>query len=54
MRSDVSFHGVEPLSEQDVAACSRDLIQYVIYDKQAREAQLVARRLAAAKEASTT
>lgn len=51
VRSDVSFHGVEPLSEQDVAACSRDLIQYVIYDRRAREAQLVARRLDAAKEA---
>jgi hypothetical protein len=51
VRSDVSFHGVEPLSEQDVAACSRDLIQYVIYDRRAREAQLVARHLDAAKEA---
>ena len=30
LRSDVSFHGVEPLSEQDVTACSRDLIQYVL------------------------
>jgi hypothetical protein len=47
LRSDVSFHGVEPLSEQDVTACGRDLIQYVIYDKQAREEQLRARRLAA-------
>ena len=53
VRSDVSFHGVEPLSEQDVATCGRDLIQYVIYDKHAREAQLEARRLAAAKEATT-
>ena len=53
LRSDVSFHGVEPLSEQDVASCSRDLIQYVIYDRHAREAQLEARRLAAAKEAPT-
>jgi hypothetical protein len=51
VRSDSSFHGVEPLSEQDIAACSRDLIQYVIYDKRAREAQLVARRLEAAKGA---
>jgi hypothetical protein len=50
MRSDVSFHGVEPLSEQDVAAAQgRDLIQYVLHDKQAREAQLRARRLAANK-----
>lgn len=51
LRSDVSFHGVEPLSEQDVAATrGRDLIQYVLHDKQAREAQLRARRLAATKE----
>lgn len=48
MRSDVSFHGVEPLSDQDVAATQgRDLIQYVLHDKHAREAQLRARRLAA-------
>ena len=53
LRSDVSFHGVEPLSERDVATCGRDLIQYVIYDKHAREAQLDTRRLAAAKEATT-
>ena len=54
LRSDVSFHGVEPLSEQDVASTrGRDLIQYVLHDKQAREAQLRARRLAATKEATT-
>lgn len=48
MRSDVSFHGVEPLSERDVAATrGRDLIQYVLHDKGAREAQLRARQLAA-------
>jgi hypothetical protein len=47
LRSDVSFHGVEPLSGEDVTAHGRDLIQYVIYDKRAREAQLRARRLAA-------
>lgn len=40
VRSDISFHGVEPLSEDDCFDCSRDLIQYVLYDKQAREAQL--------------
>jgi hypothetical protein len=45
-RSDSSFHGVEPLAEQDVVACNRDLIQYVLYDKSARLAQLEARRLA--------
>lgn len=50
LRSDISFHGVEPLSEEDVMMRGRDLIQYVIYDKQAREAQLRARQLAAAKE----
>jgi len=50
LRSDISFHGVEPLLEQDVAACGRDLIQYVIYDREAREEQLRARRLAAMKE----
>jgi hypothetical protein len=53
LRSDISFHGVEPLSEQDLATGGRDLIQYVLYDKQAREAQLRARRLAAASEART-
>lgn len=54
LRSDVSFHGVEPLSEQDVSNTrGRDLIQYVLHDKQAREAQLRARRLAATKEATT-
>ena len=46
-RSDRSFHGVEPLAAQDVATCNRDLIQYVLYDKPARQAQLNARRLAA-------
>lgn len=43
-RSDRSFHGVEPLVDQSFAGCSRDLIQYVLYDKAAREAQLSARR----------
>lgn len=47
VRSDISFHGLEPLSEQDVAVTGRDVIQYVIHDKVAREAQLEARRLAA-------
>jgi hypothetical protein len=51
VRSDVSFHGVELLSEKDCTTCSRDVIQYVLYDKQAREAQLRARRSAAAKGA---
>ena len=48
VRSDISFHGLEPLSERDVATTAgRDVIQYVIHDKAAREAQLKARRLAA-------
>ena len=44
VRSDISFHGLEPLTEHDVATEGRDLIQYVVYDKAAREAQLRARR----------
>jgi hypothetical protein len=52
LRSDISFHGVEPLSEQDVAACGRDLIQYVIHDKKAYEEDLRAQRLAAGNEAT--
>ena len=44
MRSDISFHGLEPLSQTDVASEGRDVIQYVLHDKQAREAQLRARR----------
>lgn len=44
MRSDISFHGLEPLSETDVATEGRDVIQYVLHDKHAREAQLHARR----------
>jgi hypothetical protein len=53
LRSDVSFHGVEPLSGQDVAASGgRDLIQYVVHDKKAREEDLLAQRLAAEQEAT--
>jgi hypothetical protein len=52
VRSDISFHGVEPLSEQDVNACSRDLVQYVLYDREAREEQLRERQLAALKGAN--
>jgi hypothetical protein len=51
VRSDRSFHGVEPLSDRDAALCDRDLIQYVLYDQQAREGQLLARRLASASRA---
>ena len=47
VRSDVSFHGLEPLTEHDVATEGRDLIQYVVHDKAAREAQLRAKRAAA-------
>lgn len=49
-RSDVSFHGLDPLSEGDVENSGRDLIQYVLYDKAAREQQLHERRLAAASQ----
>ncbi|HEV8485758.1 MAG TPA: hypothetical protein VGV87_19600 [Blastocatellia bacterium] len=50
MRSDRSFHGIEPLSEQDVVHGPRDLIQYVLHDKQVRQEQLRARRLREAGE----
>lgn len=54
MRSDVSFHGLEPLSQNDVASTAgRDVIQYVIHDKHVREAQLEARRLAATEEVTS-
>jgi hypothetical protein len=52
LRSDRSFHGVEPLSSQDAALCDRDLIQYVVYDKQAREGQVRARHLPSASGGS--
>lgn len=44
VRSDISFHGLEPLTEADVASEGRDLIQYVVHDKAAREAQQKAKR----------
>ena len=50
LRSDSSFHGLEPLSEHDVAGGPRDLIQYVLHDKQVRQDQLRARRLREAGE----
>jgi hypothetical protein len=53
VRSDVSFHGLEPLTEQDVATEGRDLIQYVVHDKAAREAQLRAKRVAANERAAS-
>lgn len=41
VRSDISFHGVEPLSEEDVSnTAGRDLIQYVLHDRKARAEQL--------------
>ena len=43
VRSNISFHGLEPLSQSDVSTTGRDVIQYVIHDKHAREAQLEAR-----------
>ena len=53
-RSDVSFHGLEPLIETDVQHTGRDVIQYVLYDKAAREQQLHERRLAAARQGAQT
>ncbi|HET6975894.1 MAG TPA: hypothetical protein VFI24_06210 [Pyrinomonadaceae bacterium] len=53
-RSDVSFHGLEPLSEDDVQSNGRDVIQYVLYDKTAREQQLEERRLTAANQGAQT
>src|SRR5207244_912794 len=44
-RSNVSFHGLDPLSEQDVSSSGRDLIQYTLHDQEQRLAQLRARRL---------
>jgi len=52
VRSDVSFHGVEPLSDEDLTSGARDLIQYVLHDKHVRLAQLEARRLAAGQKAT--
>jgi hypothetical protein len=53
LRSDISFHGVEPLTERDVGrAAGRDLIQYVLHDRREREAQLRAKREAAGAEAN--
>ena len=52
-RSDISFHGLEPLSDSDVSNSGRDLIQYVLYDKAAREQQLRQRRLEAARQATS-
>ena len=52
-RSDVSFHGLEPLSDSDLQATHRDLIQYVLYDKAAREQQLHERRLATARQGAS-
>ena len=51
-RSDVSFHGLDPLSEHDVTTSSRDLIQYTLHDKQAREAQLRGRHLSVNRRAT--
>lgn len=53
VRSDISFHGLEPLTEQDVATEGRDLIQYVVHDKVAREAQLRAKRVPANERAAS-
>lgn len=50
LRSDISFHGLEPLSQQDVTTGGRDLIQYVLHDRKAREDYLRIRRRGVAKE----
>jgi hypothetical protein len=44
VRSDISFHGLAPLTEQDVATEGRDVIQYVVHDRAVRETQLRAKR----------
>ena len=51
VRSDISFHGLDPLTVDDVATEGRDVIQYVVHDKVVREAQLSAKR--AAEQAAT-
>ena len=53
VRSDVSFHGLEPLTENDVGNEGRDVIQYVIHDQAARAAQLRAKRAAAEERAES-
>ena len=54
VRSDSSFHGLEPLTEHDVANEGRDVIQYVIHDKAARDAQLRAKRAASGQHTNET
>ena len=53
VRSDVSFHGLDPLTAEDVVTEGRDVIQYVVHDKAVREAQQRAKRLAAAERAAS-
>jgi hypothetical protein len=53
VRSDISFHGLEPLTEADVSNEGRDVIQYVVHDKAARDAQLRMKRLAANERAAS-
>ena len=53
MRSDISFHGLEPLSETDVASEGRDVIQYVLHDKQAARGATLARSIVAEERATT-
>ena len=50
VRSDVSFHGLDPLSEDDLTKGGRDVIQYTLHDKRAREEQLRAKRLTTGKQ----
>lgn len=44
VRSDVSFHGLDPLTENDLATEGRDVIQYVVHDKAIREEFLRAKQ----------
>jgi len=52
-RSDVSFHGLDPLSEEDIANSGRDVIQYTLHDKEARMAQLLARSVSVDEETAS-
>jgi hypothetical protein len=52
VRSDISFHGLDPLTEHDVATEGRDVIQYVVHDKAVRQAFLDTKRVAAERAAS--
>lgn len=50
VRSDISFHGLEPLTHSDVGTAGRDVIQYVIHDRDVREEQRRRRHLTAVRK----